>query len=76
MFYRYSIDEGETWEEYTFIDRAIKVTGLSVEPGSRSTVVGLWGWDEKGDGAWRSVTVDFRGILRPCMCLWMILCLV
>ncbi|XP_039270860.2 sortilin-like [Styela clava] len=64
---KYSMDEGQSWEEYKFVDSPILVTGLSVEPGSRSTSLGLWGWDKSGDGAWRSITMDFSAIMKkPC----------
>lgn len=64
---KFSVDQGQCWQEYKFIDKPITVTGLSVEPGLRSTVVGLWGWEKGGDNAWRAVTIEFGAILKnPC----------
>nr|CAB3266478.1 sortilin-like [Phallusia mammillata] len=57
---RFSFDEGDCWHSYKFTDTPIQITGISAEPGEKSTDVSIWGWNRSGDGSWMAITVDFR----------------
>lgn len=69
--FRYSTDEGQCWQTYTFTSDPIYFTGLASEPGARSMNISIWGYTESFlTRQWISYTIDFKDILqRNCECL-------
>ncbi|XP_059189096.1 sortilin 1b [Centropristis striata] len=65
---KFSTDEGQCWEVYTFTKEPIFFTGLASEPGARSMNVSIWGYrDSLLSQYWISITIDFRDLLtRDC----------
>uniref|UniRef100_A0A3Q0R8P1 Sortilin 1b n=1 Tax=Amphilophus citrinellus TaxID=61819 RepID=A0A3Q0R8P1_AMPCI len=65
---KFSTDEGQCWNEYTFTNEPIYFTGLASEPGARSMNVSIWGYtDSFISQYWTSFTIDFRELLtRNC----------
>jgi len=59
----FSLDEGACWHTYNFTEKPIKVTGLSGEPGSKSTDVNIWGYEIGGSESWQAITIDFSFIM-------------
>eukprot|EP00062_Callorhinchus_milii_P014248 gi/632963318/ref/XP_007897813.1/ PREDICTED: sortilin [Callorhinchus milii] len=65
---KFSIDEGQCWYTYQFIDKPIVFTGLASEPGAKSMNVSIWGYiDFIITQHWVSITIDFEELLtRDC----------
>ncbi|GCC29488.1 hypothetical protein chiPu_0007930 [Chiloscyllium punctatum] len=65
---KFSIDEGQCWYSYKFIEKPIVFTGLASEPGAKSMNVSIWGYvDLIITQHWISVTIDFEELLtRDC----------
>ncbi|XP_072181628.1 sortilin-like [Diadema setosum] len=62
---KFSYDEGQCWNSYTFSDEPVTVTGLLPEPSRKSLNVSIWGYGV--DTEWRSFMIDFSSILgREC----------
>lgn len=63
---KYSFDEGLCWQEETFVETPITITGLIAEPGERATDIAVWGWDDIKD-CWVVYTFNFKNVLnREC----------
>ena len=78
---KYSFDEGLCWQNYTFVDTPITITGtyslyrlakyhndlgLIAEPGEKATDIAVWGWDDTKD-CWVVYTFNFKNVLDgPC----------
>ncbi|XP_017901345.1 PREDICTED: sortilin isoform X3 [Capra hircus] len=62
---KFSTDEGQCWQTYTFTREPIYFTGLASEPGARSMNISIWGFTESFLARqWVSYTVDFKDILE------------
>lgn len=62
----YSIDEGQTWETYTFSEHMLRVYGLMTEPGENTTVFTMFG-SGSGMHKWLIIKVDLRKVFeRDC----------
>ncbi|KAJ8687024.1 hypothetical protein QAD02_022818 [Eretmocerus hayati] len=62
----YSTDEGETWKNYEFNDRMLRVYGLMTEPGENTTVFTMFG-SGSGQHQWLIIKVDLRNVFeRTC----------
>ncbi|XP_045673282.1 sortilin isoform X3 [Phyllostomus hastatus] len=62
---KFSTDEGQCWQTYTFTKEPIYFTGLASEPGARSMNVSIWGFTESFlTRQWVSYTIDFKDILE------------
>jgi hypothetical protein len=60
----YSLDEGESWESYTFSDKPIEIDDLTTVPSDNSRNFLLWG---KDDGELVTINLDFSGLTdTPC----------
>ncbi|CAG5115954.1 unnamed protein product, partial [Candidula unifasciata] len=63
----YSIDEGETWHNYTIVKDKIRVYGLLTEPGENSTVFSVFG-SPRGPHKWQIIQVDFKDVFEGKKC--------
>ncbi|XP_028925241.1 sortilin isoform X1 [Ornithorhynchus anatinus] len=65
---KFSTDEGQCWNLYTFSKEPIYFTGLASEPGARSMNVSIWGFRKSFPSQkWVSYTIDFKELLsRNC----------
>uniref|UniRef100_A0A2K5M2Q4 Sortilin n=1 Tax=Cercocebus atys TaxID=9531 RepID=A0A2K5M2Q4_CERAT len=62
---KFSTDEGQCWQTYTFTRDPIYFTGLASEPGARSMNISIWGFTESFlTSQWVSYTIDFKDILE------------
>ncbi|XP_005367979.1 sortilin [Microtus ochrogaster] len=62
---KFSTDEGQCWQSYSFTQEPIYFTGLASEPGARSMNISIWGFTESFiTRQWVSYTVDFKDILE------------
>lgn len=62
----YSVDEGETWQSYTFNDKMLRVYGLMTEPGENTTVFTMFGSDS-GHHQWLIIKIDLQNVFaRDC----------
>ncbi|XP_040088070.1 sortilin isoform X1 [Oryx dammah] len=62
---KFSTDEGQCWQTYTFTREPIYFTGLASEPGARSMNISIWGFTESFLARqWVSYTIDFKDILE------------
>lgn len=63
--FRFSTDEGQCWQSYTFTKEPIYFTGLASEPGARSMNISIWGFTESFlTRQWVSYTINFKDILE------------
>ncbi|KAI9798973.1 MAG: vacuolar protein sorting/targeting protein PEP1 [Piccolia ochrophora] len=63
----YSLDEGDSWTEYPFMEQEIRVTDITTVPSDDSRNFLLWGLD---DGKLVTVNIDFSGLesrSKPCV---------
>ena len=60
---RFSYDEGHCWNEYTFYDEPLVITGLLPEPSATSLNISIWGFGPE-DRQWRVITIDFSAVLK------------
>lgn len=61
----YSLDEGDSWLDYTFSDHEIRIQDLTTVPSDNSRNFLLWG---KDDGKLVTVNLDFSGLTdKPCV---------
>jgi len=69
FWFRYSYDEGETWNSYTFIDNPkIRVYGLLTEPEETTTVFSIFGsLANTTSHSWVVIQVDLRSVLGKCI---------
>lgn len=61
----FSIDEGETWHNYTFSDQKVRVLGLMTEPGENTTVFFIFASSKEQNArkhSWILIKVDFRDV--------------
>ncbi|XP_051849111.1 sortilin isoform X4 [Antechinus flavipes] len=65
---KFSTDEGQCWNKYSFSKEPIYFTGLASEPGAKSMNISIWGFTESFlSQKWVSYTIDFKDILvRNC----------
>lgn len=63
----YSVDEGETWEEYQFTDVDMQVDAISTVPSDTSRNFLLWGRETGNKNKLATVNLDFSG-LRDRLC--------
>ncbi|XP_058394686.1 sortilin isoform X3 [Diceros bicornis minor] len=62
---KFSTDEGQCWQTYTFTREPIYFTGLASEPGARSMNISIWGFTESFlTRQWVSYTIDFKDVLE------------
>ncbi|CAM1301835.1 SORL1 (predicted), partial [Pycnogonum litorale] len=59
----YSIDEGETWKSLQFTEQKIRVYGLMIEPGEKTTVFTLFGSRENMH-EWLLFKIDLKDFLK------------
>jgi Sortilin, neurotensin receptor 3,/Sortilin, neurotensin receptor 3, C-terminal len=57
----FSVDEGETWEEYQFSDKEVAVQSLSTVPSDTSKNFLLWG-KETSSGSLVTINLDFSAL--------------
>ncbi|KAI6658022.1 VPS10 domain-containing receptor SorCS1-like [Oopsacas minuta] len=64
----YSLDEGQSWYQYSFSEYNVTIGGLVTEPGEATLVDVLFAYDNTATNPdWEIVTVDYSGILStPC----------
>ena len=66
----YSLDEGETWEEYEFSEEEMRIDDISTVPSDTSKSFLLWGRELESENRdkFATVNVDFNGIRsRDCV---------
>lgn len=64
--YSYSYNEGETWNEYTFLPVGypkIRVYGLLTEPGEQTAVFSIFGSLSNASHSWIVVQVNLTRVL-------------
>ncbi|XP_066589021.1 sortilin-related receptor-like [Prorops nasuta] len=59
----YSIDEGETWDAFTFHDDKLRIYGLMTEPGENTTIFTMFG-SETGLHKWLIIKIDLRNVFK------------
>lgn len=64
MYFSYSLDEGSTWESLQFTEEKIRVYGLMVEPGEKTTIFTLFGSRENMH-EWLLFKIDLKSLLGP-----------
>ena len=66
-FIFYSIDEGQTWQQYQFTDSMMQISSISTVPSDNSRNFLLWGRDSDKSNGIKTVNIDFTGLWdRPC----------
>jgi hypothetical protein len=63
LFYRYSWDEGETWNTYTFHNETIRVYGVLTEPGEATSIFSIFG-SHIGFHKWLIIQVNMENVFR------------
>lgn len=64
FIYRYSTDDGETWDSISFVpkgDKPFRIYGLMTEPGEKTTVFTLFG-SNKDHHEWLLINLDLRHV--------------
>jgi hypothetical protein len=59
----YSLDEGETWIDYKFVDQKVKVLDLATSPSDTSTKFLIF-IESRSDDSTRAVSIDFSNIYQ------------
>lgn len=63
IFVRFSTNEGETWNDFTFSDREVYVYQLLTEPGEKSTVFTIFGSYADQKHSWLILQVNTSDVL-------------
>nr|XP_023686000.1 sortilin-like isoform X1 [Paramormyrops kingsleyae] len=66
---KFSTDEGQCWQSYTFTEQPIYLAGLTSEPGTKTLNISIWGYRTEEDfkTTWVAITIDFEHLLtREC----------
>ena len=59
--YRYSTDEGETWDVHEFSKVKLRIYGILTEPGEKTTVFSLFG-SQVEEHSWMLIQVNLSVI--------------
>lgn len=62
---RYSWDEGETWNSYTFHNETIRVYGVLTEPGEATAIFSIFG-SHLGYHKWLIIQVNMDKVFSKC----------
>lgn len=65
VVYRYSWDEGETWNSYTFHNETIRVYGVLTEPGEATAIFSIFG-SHLGYHKWLIIQVNMDKVFSKC----------
>ena len=66
--FRYSTDEGNSWNRYNFTQSPVRVYGLLTEPGEKTTIFTIFG-SYTGRHKWIVVQVNMSNVLgKSCLC--------
>jgi hypothetical protein len=64
----YTVDEGQTWQDFVFAEVDIEVTDLTTVPADVSRNFLLWGREAGGEKRYLTVNLDFTGLAsRQCV---------
>ena len=58
----YSLDEGETWQQYRFTESKMEISSISTVPSDNSRNFLLWGKESSKGGEIATVNLDFTGL--------------